>query len=430
MRLLSCVSLLCGCLAGNCAKAAPSPAAFQFAPDAAWCWFSDPRALVTGEEIVAGWVCSDGTIQVGRAKFADDRPHVVTLAAEFERDDHDNPGLVELPGGRVAAFYSAHAKGDMHLRVSGGQGEDGGARWSDDRELGFLNRPPGPRGVTYASPVRLSGEQDAWWVFWRGSDFKPTFSISRDLGATWSAPRTLLTEPGRNVDNRPYVKYAGDGKARIDFIFTNGHPRNEPVNSVYYARYENGAFQRADGTRLGGLNDLPLAPSKCDRVYDGATAGRAWVWSVARDAKGFPVIAYTRLPAEDDHRYQYARWDGAQWEDHAITAAGKWFPQTPAGQKEREPHYSGGLALDPADPATVYLSRPVNGVFEIERWTTPDGGATWTHDAVTRDSKADNIRPYVLPGSPAGKRVVMWMRNTGRYVHYTDYRSELWCLIE
>jgi hypothetical protein len=83
------------------------------------------------------------------------------------------------------------------------------------------------------------------------------------------------------------------------------------------------------------------------------------------------------------------------------------------------------MALDPITPATVFASRPVNGVFEMERWTTPDGGKTWRSEAVTKDSKADNVRPFVVRNTPAGMTSVMWMRNSGRYVHFTDYKTEL-----
>ena len=108
-----------------------------------------------------------------------------------------------------------------------------------------------------------------------------------------------------------------------------------------------------------------------------------------------------------------------------ITPAGAWFPETPAGTTEREAHYSGGAAIDPRKTDTDYASRPINGVFEIERWTTSDGGLTWSSTPVTRNSNANNVRPFVVPGNREEASIVMWMRNTGGYVHYTDYRSEL-----
>lgn len=31
--------------------------------DGAWCWFSDPRAVMVDKNIITGWVKSDGTIE-------------------------------------------------------------------------------------------------------------------------------------------------------------------------------------------------------------------------------------------------------------------------------------------------------------------------------------------------------------------------------
>jgi hypothetical protein len=394
-----------------------------FTPDGAWCWFSDPRAVYRNGTIYAGWMSSDGSVQVGARDQKTGALTVATLAEKFERDDHDHPSLLFLPDGRLVAFYSLHAKADTHQRVTA-KPEDIN-EWTPDRTIGFANTGIGPHGVTYANPVMLNDEANAIYLFWRGSDFKPTFSISTDLGKTWSKPRTLIQRAGTGTDVRPYVKLWSDGRGRIDFIFTDGHPRNEPTNSVYFLRYEKGAFFKADGTRIGSMNDLPLDPVRCDRIYDGATAGRAWIWDVCEDRDNNPVVAYTRLPAENDHRYHYARWNGKQWVDSEITGGVKWFPRTPPGKQEREPHYSGGMALDPVNPATVYASRPVKGIFEIERWTTRDGGKTWRSEAVTKNSKADNVRPFVVRNTPAGTTSVMWMYNGGGYVHFTDYKTEI-----
>jgi hypothetical protein len=392
-------------------------------PDGAWCWFSDPRAIRHDGKLYAGWMNSQGSVQVGCWNPATGLTQTATLAEKFERDDHDHPSLLFLPDGRLLAFYSLHAKGDMHLRMTTNP-EDISA-WTPDRTLHFENPGAGPHGVTYSDPMLLSAEHNALYVFWRGSDFKPTFSVSRDFGQTWSIPQILIKRRGAGTDNRPYSKEWTDGRGRIDFIFTDGHPRNEPTNSVYFLRYENGAFFKADGTKIGTWKDLPFDPAQCDRVYDGATHGRAWVWGVAEDGQGRPVVVYTRLPQEQDHRYHYARWDGQQWLDDEITPAGQWFPQTPAGKTEPEPHYSGGLALDPADPATVYLSRPVHGTFEIEKWVTPDGGKSWQSAPITQNSTVGNVRPFVVVNPTGGPSAVMWMSLRGHYTHYTDFDTAL-----
>lgn len=426
-RLLLVPLALLLALTGFSQSPAPRSPIEVFTPDGAWCWFTDPRAVYRDGQIIAGWMTADGSVQVGARPLTGGTTTIATLDPQFERDDHDHPGLVFLPDGRLAAFYSRHSKGDMFLRTTVRPGDIG--EWTPVRSLGFHDPARGRRGVTYANPFVLREESDRLWFVWRGSDFKPTFAHSLDGGTTWTMPRTLIHESGRGTDNRPYVKYWSDNRNRISFIFTDGHPRNEETNSVYFARYERDRFWKADGTLIGKLDDLPLEPSACDRVYDGAVAGRAWVWSVAEDGAGRPVVAYTRLPSEKDHRYHYARWDGTRWLDHEITPGGSWFPKTEPGAVEREPHYSGGMALDPADPSTVYLSRPINGVFEIERWTTPDHGVTWRSEAVTRNSTADNIRPYVVPGTPAGTTAVLWMHNSGGYIHFTRYQTELHLLV-
>jgi len=397
---------------------APAADFADLTADGAWCWFSDPRAVYAAGKIFAGWIAADGSVQVGARDSATGAIAVATLAEKFEVDDHDNPALLLLPDGRLAAFYAHHARGDLHFRATTKPGAID--EWTPDRTLGFQGS--GTRGVTYANPVMLAGENDAIYVFWRGSDFKPAFSVSRDLGQTWSPPRVLVQRPGADDTNRPYVKIWSDGQGRIDVVFTDGHPRDETNNGVWFLRYEKGAFFKADGTRIGGGDDLPLNPARCDRVSGGPAAGRTWIWDVA-ERDGQPVVAYTRLPSEWDHRYHYARWDGARWADVEMVAAGRWFPQTPAGKPEREPHYSGGMALDPEHVDTVYLSRPVNGVFEIERWYTPDGGLTWCSAAVTSGSKTANVRPVVVRGAPPGEPYLLWMNLGGRYVHYTDFHT-------
>ncbi|MGC8846389.1 MAG: BNR-4 repeat-containing protein, partial [Candidatus Hydrogenedens sp.] len=282
--------------------------------------------------------------------------------------------------------------------------------------------------VTYSHPVFLHSE-NCFYVFWRGETWKPTFAVSED-SVHWSEPKVLFQDKGKESENvRPYLKVVSDGKRRIDFAFTDGHPRNEPFNSVYYARYESGKFYRADGTVIGSMDTLPILHSNCDKVYDAKVTGvRAWVWDIALTTEGNPVIAYTRLPEEDTHFYHYALWDGKQWIDHEITFAGPWFPETPKGKQEPEPHYSAGICINHANTAEVYLSRRVNATFEIERWITSDKGKSWNYISITKNSTVINVRPIVPWGYNKEKGHVIWMR--GHYTHYTQFQTSVQCWIE
>lgn len=408
--------------------AAPPAEAFaSLTDDGGWCWFSDPRAVSRDGRTVTGWVTEDGSIQAAELNHASGQVTTVTLHAQYERDDHDNPAFLFLPDGRLMAFYSRHGGGAqpaIHSRVTARPGAF--TEWEPETALPLRDPAGGRGGITYCNPFLLAAETNTLHLFWRGQSWKPTLAKSTDGGKTWSPAQVVFSRPGLPADNRPYAKYASNGKDRIHLLFTDGHPRNEASNRVYYACYRAGAFYKADGTRICGANELPIRPEQADCVYDATKTGvRAWIWGLAFDAQDRPVIAYTRLPSEQDHRYHYARWDGRQWRDHELCGGGKWFPQTPAGGKEREPHYSSGLALDPANPAVVYLTRPVNGVRELEKWTTPDGGETWKSEAITSGSKQDNVRPYVVMHHAPDGPTVLWQNLSGRYVHFTDYRSSI-----
>ncbi|MNG12628.1 hypothetical protein D3C84_962520 [compost metagenome] len=106
-----------------------------------------------------------------------------------------------------------------------------------------------------------------------------------------------------------------------------------------------------------------------------------------------------------------------------MTVSGSWFPQTEQDAVEREPFYSGGLILDHANPANVYLSRSVNGIFEIEHWHTTNYGKTWESTAVTTGSSCNNVRPVLARSNGQEDALLLWMH--GDYVHFTNYETAL-----
>jgi len=388
-----------------------------FSDDGAWCWFQDPRAVyVEGKhkQTFAGWMTHTGRLQIGAYDHQSGDFRTFTLKDQWDIDDHNTCSILVLPDKRLMVFYARHCRPGLFCRTTA-KPEDI-SQWQNEITV------TDALSVTYSHPVYLTAES-RFYVFWRGSSSKPTFASSAD-GKTWTPPRILIQQIGREDPKiRPYLKVVSDGTSTIHFAFTDDHPRDEPQNSIYYLRYENGSFFKADGSRIADLTSLPISPVNCDLVYNAKpTSVRSWLWDIALDKQSRPVIAYTRLPKETDHRYHYACWTGDRWLDTQMTPAGRWFPQTPAGQEETEPHYSAGLVLDHSNPSIVYLSRPINSVFEIEKWTTPDNGRTWAVNPITCDSKYFNVRP-VVPRGYSGGDLVLWMH--GQYIHYTNYQTDI-----
>jgi len=395
--------------------------------DGAWCWFSDPRAIyVHGESegVLTGWVKEDGTIEA--ALIADDGTvKTEALALKLEKDDHANPAFVEVAEGNYMVFYTKHFddKVRYHRAVDNDSLLFNEAVLFDLFDEEELKEFPLKR-TTYANPYYLK-EEDKLYCFGRWTGFKPNMIVSEDQGETFSKARVLISNYPFDSGNRPYAKYYSDGGSKIHIAFTDGHPRNEPANSVYYACYENGSFWRADGSKICSIEELPFTPKDASVVYKADTgSGKSWVFDISSDKDGHPVVLFVKYPTDTTHQYFYARYDGHQWQETKICDAGRWFPQTQEGLVEREPNYSGAMTLNPVNSNHVFVSEQVNGVFEIVQYNLNKGRIV-SRMSITADSELDNVRPFFPRNMKEGDRpMLLWMRNH-RYVHYTDFHSSI-----
>ncbi len=404
--------------------------------DGAWCWFSDPRAVLHNDIIYAGWVSADGSVIIGSYNTKNNIIKTSNIAPQFDQDDHANPSILILPDHRIMVFFSAHST------VGNGESESGitylisknpGDITQWNRPQRIIQNAVGPMKFCYTNPIMLSEENNRIYLFWRGGNWKPTFCFSDDMGQTWSKVFTLI-HSNFKTHKRPYIKITSNGKDEIHFAFTDGHPREEALNSIYYLKYKKGAFYKADGTQIGTIDMLPIAHEKCDVVYDApqyykenSYGIRAWIWDIALDSTGHPVLAYTKLPTESEHQYWYATWNHDTWHNYKISDAGSWFPRYPRtkSMREPEPHYSGGIYLDHEHTNVVYYSRPIEDTFEIFRSITKDGGKSWDEIPITQDSHHDNVRPFALRDAyHADDPQVLWMQ-IEHYTHYTDFQSQI-----
>lgn len=387
--------------------------------DGSWCFFADPRAVYFAGKFrrtYVGWLTSGGDVRVG----CFDHDHgqkldSVLLKASLQKDDHANPSLWMDDSGYLTVFYSAHNGKTMYYRTA--LSPESIEEFGEEQTLPINSE--GHKGYTYPNPVYLRSEQRLF-LFWRGGNFKPVFSVTEDLASgQWSNARSLIEDRG----SRPYIKFASDHDSVIHFACTDGHPNEEAHNGIHYACYRNNALYRADGSKIKDMAELPLTIADMDTVVDPESGKHCWIWDIVADQNGNPAMVYAVFVTPSDHRYYYSCWTDGQWVTNEITAAGSWFPQTPEGVAEREVYYSGGLVLDPRNPKVVYLSRMVEGTFEIERWTTPDRGASWHSEAITSSSQQLNVRPFVSRGPLSSPTALFWMN--GEYIHYTDYHTAL-----
>ncbi len=402
--------------------------------DGAWCWFSDPRAIYTSRKgtIVTGWIDSKGNVFSASLDAAKRNILRKKLYAELEVDDHDNPAFAELADGNIVSQYTWHNGTVNAMGVIQNVTEKPQDITSFGPPVVFkpytreLVQRYQKQTYSYANPFRLASEGNKLFSFGRWIGFKPNLITSSDNGNTWSDPVVVVTSKKLDVNNRPYVKYHSDGMSKIHLLFTDGHPNNEPLNSVYYCYYEKQAFWRADGTKICDVSELPFHPEDASVVYRATPeTGKAWIFDIATDKKGRPVVAYTRYPTNRQHLYHYAVYNKGKWEDHLLVNSGGWFPEDEEGKKQREENYSGGMTLDPLDPRTVVFSHEVDGIFELSKATTSNRGRTWKIEPITRHSALNNVRP-VIPRyrKKQDDLIVLWMQFR-KYLHYTDYDADI-----
>lgn len=424
--------------------------AVEIAPDGAWTWFNDERAIFHRGSLFAGYVLSSGYAGITRYDPATGErfPMVLGTAASQQVDDHNNPSITALPDGRLMALYSKHIAGNQFFqRISTVPLPSGDADWGP--EIAVTT----PQATTYANTYLLHGEADAIYNFHRCINFNPTLTISTDQGATWGPSRQLIGTGSGNT--RPYPRYVSNGQDRIDLIYTDGHPR-DVANSVYHLFYRDGQLRRTDGSVIDSLANIPLDHDGGKRgslIYgysdaawgpgqgpdDWIPGGRGWTWDIHYGKDGQPVCVFqvqkdevTGAAWSDDRiYYYYARWTGTEWQKRFIAQAGR--PLYAA-----EDDYGAGMCLDPADPRVVYLAsnaaapfdlssitnvplRP-NARYEIWRGFTADGGLTFSWTPVTENSTADNLRP-IVPQGHGREECLLWFYGT--YSAYTSYSTRV-----
>ncbi|MDB6124200.1 MAG: hypothetical protein JWQ71_3193 [Pedosphaera sp.] len=429
-----------------CALADFTSAQTNFAtltPDGAWTWYNDPRALYHNGILYFGYVRSDGKTALNSFNPTNGASTLLWTSSWSEKDDHNNPGLLRMENGKLLAIYAHHSSTTyFNYRTSLSTNPVAPGDWS--AESSFTTAA----GVTYSNPYQLSNEPGVIYNFLRDLNFNPTVTTSTNGATNWATPQILIKTGTGGI--RPYVKYSSDYSNRIDFLYTDGHPR-DLTNSLYHTYYSSGALHLSDGSFLKSFSNIPLLHDSGERgsvIYqysdaptsdpnDHIPTGRAWCWEIAYQTNGNPVCAFTVQrdfvtgPNWYDDRiyYYYARWTGTHWQKRFIAQAGR-----PLFNPEDD--YAGGICIDPQNPNTIYISSNAqdpfnlsdttnvllnaNERYELFRGVTTNGGLNFTWIAVTTNSAQDNLRPY-FPRNYGVAPTLIWFRGT--YTTFNNYQT-------
>ena len=404
------------------------------ADEGAWCWFADPRALHyenasgTINATYIGYIDVHGNVKATQYDWVNNRKTDVLIRSYFQPDDHNNPTFIVLPDERVMIFYTRHTDEPcIWYRISQKPG--------DITALGEEKRLATANNTTYPSPFILSDDPQHIYLCWRGINWHPTIARLTMPDANDDChfdfgPKQIVQSTGA----RPYAKYQSNGKDKIFVSYTTGHPDNEMPNWLYFNVIDinngNGPILRdLKGKQLSIINNGVFNVSKTDSyannypatIVDKSANIRNWVWQIALDKDEHPVIGYTHIDdAKTSHVYWHAQWNGTNWVNTWVQYAGHAFHKN---WNSTEKCYSGGMALDPEDPSTLYVSLPVkdgqyakDGVYEIWKYVVSGGQVVGGSETfITTASTKNNARPFVIPGSKNSPMRLAWMNGDYYY---------------
>jgi hypothetical protein len=405
----------------------------QFNDNGAWCWYQDERAVIdtaAGKLVVGsdasglgvGGSARNGVIDAVIFDLQSGLSQRFALA-QFGCDDHNAPAFLVRPDGKYSAMYAQHYdQYNSRYRIFNG------SSWTNEQRFDWTTIPGGTDyTIAYSNLYYLAAEGRVY-DFARADHRCPNLIVSTDMGDNWSYGGILATNTS-NTYNKGYFKYWGNGLDRIDFIFTEQHPR-DTTTSIYHGYIKGGKSYASDGTLADdNIFDTLNIPSfgNFTKVFGDSTflAGylmrRCWNTDVVRYGDGTIVTIATARTSQytgtdasinPGHAFIYCRYNGSVW---ACTYLGKAGPKLYSSEAD----YTGNAAVDPNDPNTIYISTTFDprdstanlGVHEIFRGVTTDQGITWAWTPVTRNSVRDNIRP-VVPSWDNNHTALLWWRGT------------------
>lgn len=373
----------------------PSPPQWARLHDGPSMWVTGPTpgsAVTYNGVTYIGFVDLDGHIRVAAYNHATHATTVSPTLATAAADAHCTPTVVVRNSDqKIVVAATGHNIAHMYIAVST-NAEDVSAFGATADIISSI----GGTSLTYAQIIQLSGESNKLYLFWReggATNAALYYSTSTDGGSTWAA-RTLLYS---NTGKGSYWSIDSDNTGRIDIVTTDGTADHADTASVYHFYYD-GAWRKSDGTSMGSP---PFTPSSLTLISDGSVDGSA---NYAQQIiSGSPLVAcwgaYDSGGGGNPENYWYATYSSG-WSKHVIATSNR---AANAGG-------AGGFAVDAMSTSRAYLTRIVDGVWQLLVYETGDGGATWTETAQLTDEATGewNVGPLCPRGAAAAMRCV-WL---------------------
>jgi hypothetical protein len=440
MALIMCAALTSSLSAQGIPK--PGEQFTSITKDAIYTWYAEPKAIYyegAHKRTYMAWNTSTGQKGIAYYDHTTQDTVVDTLPPmPYGADDHNHPAIIVRPDGKIIIFCTGHDGGTITELIS--KNPEDITSWQP------ALYPGGNGGYCYPNAIFLKGEgtQGRLYLFFRDNAggypdgtvvWEPCFCFSDDWGVTWSRKYHMFT----GGSYKPYCKYASDDSTEIHVVVERENRQgNSAVKPIYFMKYKNGTFYCANGRQLATMATLPVHDYQMDTIFYANRFGCSnTCYDLALDANKNPVTVMDMFKDTSINIYWYMRWTGTTWFKTPFVNSGMY--------RGCQSGFAAGITLDHENPSNVYLCRqmlkpsatPFNMAdtsytnyktnlkascwttsaypHELEKWTTPDGGATWDTMPITRNTLSSvymntNCLPCVPRHHKAGTKIeVMWL---------------------
>ena len=385
--------------------------------DVAWTLPSEPSAVrytASGVDrtFVGLYRNQASAFDIGQYDHLTNEWSVTRLANITEVDDHNGVTIAIHPDGTVFAFCPQH--GTANLRVFR---SDSVADISVFTELSFGTVDVA--NATYAQPLFVG---TTLFVSWRDGEVpsqRPrVFTTSDDKGATWTARKTLIDEPGE----RPYchIQERGDD---IHVWFSRGLETEVTLgqNHVYHGVLSllSDSFYATDGTLIGTVDSAPLSSGNATLVMSAATNGNNLRTAGGGfDSSGNPVCGINEVIGLQNI-YHHARWDGSSWNHEQVVTGGENL-YGPFGALQAGGNTPGWRQLVDGNKALASV-QIADKTYEIREYTRSSGGA-WSYKVISSANSGEKLRPVEVVN---GHAAMQYLYLSGEYHTYSSADNRL-----
>lgn len=277
-------------------------------------------------------------------------------------DRHSNVALVELPDGRLFAVFDDHKNGWWRLSASPGTVQDG---WSAAAAL-----LPSGDFTYYTTPIVTdegAGTERIYVFHTYGTGGREArYIYTDDRGATWSSATSMFSN---GLEDVYMTARRSEATGRIICALTQGNPDDSLVTNGYMMIYDpsDGSWTNAPGDAL----TLPKTPGSDTLFYAAASHGNRemrFTIPAYEDADTIYVLFNTLESGGAARRMIQGRFTAGVWTFYEIVGAAVTAQQP---------------VMNDGHFGTVYAVVGAGFERDVYRYTTADGGATWTGTNLT-----------------------------------------------